>query len=345
MTIAACILLGACSGGRKNAPFIKSVYVTTPVKQETEITKNYSGIIEEAHCINLGFKTAGQLSRLWVKEGDYVRQGQLLAELDTVDYQLAVEALQIQYDQLKDEMGRTAQLFRERSISANDYEKAIAGLEQLAIQLEANKNKLTYTKLYAPTNGYVNKINFSPAEMVDAGTGVFELLDVSQLEVSLDIPASLYMQRDRFTGFECQTTCEDIYSMRLLSLTPKADSYQLYRMRLGFKEKTGNHLTAGMNAEITIHLSATDTLRTGHALPLSAIFLDHGDTYVWIVSADSTATKRHVTLHRTTSKAQAIVSGVSGNDQVIRAGIRNLQEGEKIHVIASPSETNVGGLL
>ena len=151
MTIAACILLGACSGGRKNAPFIKSVYVTTPVKQETEITKNYSGIIEEAHCINLGFKTAGQLSRLWVKEGDYVRQGQLLAELDSVDYQLAVEALQIQYDQLKDEMGRTAQLFRERSISANDYEKATAGLEQLAVQLEANKNKLAYTKLYAPS--------------------------------------------------------------------------------------------------------------------------------------------------------------------------------------------------
>ena len=215
----------------------------------------------------------------------------------------------------------------------------------MAVQLEANKNKLAYTKLYAPTNGYVNQINFSPAEMVDAGTGVFELLDVSQLEVSLDIPASLYMQRDRFTGFECQTTCGDIYSMRLLSLTPKADSYQLYRMRLGFKEKTGNHLTTGMNAEITIHLSATDTLRTGHALPLSAIFLDHGDTYVWIVSADSTATKRHVTLHHTTSKAQAIVSGVSGNDQVIRAGIRNLQEGEKIQVIASPSETNVGGLL
>ena len=131
---------------------------------------NRPGIVREAHTISLGFKTAGQIERICVKEGDYVRRGQLLAELDNADYRLGVEALQIQYDQLEDEVGRTKQLFDRKSISANDYEKAVAGLRQLGVQLQVNKNKLDYTKLYAPTDGYVQSVNFSPAEMVDAGS-------------------------------------------------------------------------------------------------------------------------------------------------------------------------------
>ena len=146
---------------------------------ETTHVINHSGIVREAHTISLGFKTAGQIERIHVREGDYVRQGQLLAELDDADYRLGVEALQIQYDQLEDEVERTKRLFDQKSVSVNDYEKAVAGLRQLGVQLQVNKNKLDYTKLYAPIDGYVQSVNFSPAEMVDAGTALFTLLDMS----------------------------------------------------------------------------------------------------------------------------------------------------------------------
>ena len=52
--------------------------------------KCYPGIVREAHTIGLGFKTAGQIERICVKEGDYVRRGQLLAELDAADFRLGV---------------------------------------------------------------------------------------------------------------------------------------------------------------------------------------------------------------------------------------------------------------
>lgn len=63
----------------------------------------------------------------------------MLAELDDEDYKLGVEALQIQYNQLKDEVARTRKLFEQKSVSANDYEKASAGLRQLGVQLQVNK--------------------------------------------------------------------------------------------------------------------------------------------------------------------------------------------------------------
>lgn len=85
--------------------------------------QNFSGVVQESHNIGLGFKTAGQIEKIYVKEGDYVKKGQLIAQLDHTDYQLGVQALEIQCKQLEDEVKRTEALYRSKSISINDYEK------------------------------------------------------------------------------------------------------------------------------------------------------------------------------------------------------------------------------
>ena len=157
-TLLICILC-SCGKTQKSSLPVHSVEVTCPSPSCKTVTKSYSGIVREAHEISLGFKTAGQIKYIHVKEGDRVRKGELLAELDDADYKLGVDALQIQYDQLKDEVARTGKLFEQKSVSANDYEKATAGLKQLGIQLQVNKNKLEYTKLYSPTDGYIQTVN------------------------------------------------------------------------------------------------------------------------------------------------------------------------------------------
>lgn len=153
-------MLSSCSRPNQSSLPIHSVQVVNPVPSSNTTTQRYSGIIREAHEISLGFKTAGQIKCIYVKEGDQVKKGELLAELDNADYLLGVEALQIQYDQLKSEVARTRKLFDQKSVSANDYEKASAGLKQLGVQLQVNKNKLKYTKLYSPTDGYIQSVQF-----------------------------------------------------------------------------------------------------------------------------------------------------------------------------------------
>ncbi len=61
---------------------------------------------------NAAFKTAGQIAQINVKEGEYVREGQLIASLDDADYKLGVEALQIQHDQVSDEVSRVRELYK-----------------------------------------------------------------------------------------------------------------------------------------------------------------------------------------------------------------------------------------
>lgn len=346
MMIVVAGVFASCGDAPQGGSTVHSVMVTTPEAMEGTVVKNYSGIVREAHTINLGFKTPGQIERILVAEGDYVHKGQLLAELDDADYRLGVEALQIQYDQLKDEVGRTEHLYRQKSISANDYEKATAGLRQLGVQLQANKNKLNYTKLYAPTDGYIQAVNFSPAEMVDAGTALFTLLDVSRMEVVADIPVAEYQQRDRFTRYFSRVAgSASELPMQLLSLTPKADGNQLYQLRLAFVGQPDKQLTAGMNVEVGIVMADT-TATTGVVVPLCAVFRDGDTSCVWVLGADSTLVKQQVVLDGSDSRGRAVIrEGLTGSEQIVRAGVNALQEGEKVRVIERASKTNVGGLL
>lgn len=340
-------LAGGCTR-QQAGTFTHTVMLTQPVRLGAENVKQFSGVVQERHDIALGFKTAGQIEEIAVKEGDYVKQGQLIARLDDADYRLGVEALEIQCRQLEDEVSRTEQLFRSKSVSANDYEKAQAGLKQLKIQLQANRNKLAYTALYAPTDGYVQSVNFSPAEMVDAGTPVVNLIDVHRLEVVAELPADIYLQRARFGRIACRPPFDGTgdLPMQLVSITPKADGNQLYRMKLAFESMPDVRLSAGMNIGVSLCIGGSDTTAQTFTLPLHALSQQEGKTYVWVLQSDSTVSRRSVVCSGMDGTGAAVItSGLEGSEQVVKAGVDALQEGEKVRVVETESETNVGGLV
>ena len=286
----------------------------------------------------------GRLRKAWPTDS-YARR-QLIATLDNADYKLGVDALQAQYDQLANETKRLGILYKDKSIPANDYEKALAGLKQVRIQLQANKNKLSYTRLYAPTAGYVDKVNFDEAEMVDAGTPVITLLDTIGKEVEADIPADLYLDNENIISVACRHPYGGgPLPMRITSITPKADGNQLYRMRATFRSIPSG-VTAGMNIETIITIADKDTTGTEFTLPLHSIFNDNGKDYVWTVETDTTVHKTAVTLAGMDSDGNAIVSaGLSGNEIVVKAGVEYLQDNDKVKIVNRTSETNIGNIL
>lgn len=341
------LLLAACSTN-KEEKFVRSVKLVQPIALGNVSHKSLSGMVKEAREISLGFKTGGQIEKILVKEGDFVRQGQTIAVLDQKDYQLGVDAYQIQYDQMKEEVERMRQLYEAKSLSGNDYEKAVAGLKQIKVQLDINKNKLDYTTLVAPVSGYIQSVNYEKAEMVQAGSPIVNLLDVARIEVDVDIPASLYMQREKFSGFTCSSSLEPAvrYPLTLISINQKASSTQLYKMVLSLPNSEASKLTAGMNVAVDIALTEGGTDSHGFTLPINSIFNEDGKNYVWVLGNDSTVNKREVTLEGMNSAGKAIITnGIQNGDQVIKAGVHSLTEKEKVHVLPESDKTNVGGLF
>lgn len=341
------VLLAACNTN-KEEKFVRSVKLVQPVALGNVSYKSLSGTVKESREISLGFKTGGQIDKILVKEGDFVRQGQTIAMLDQEDYQLGVDAYQIQYDQMKNEVERMKQLYEAKSLNGNDYEKAVAGLEQLRVQLQINKNKLEYTTLKAPVSGYIQTVNYEKAEMVQAGSPIVNLLDVSKIEVEVDIPASLYMQQDKFSGFSCASSLSPNVShpLTLISINQKASSTQLYKMLLSLTDNHSTKLTAGMNVVVNISLTDAQPNTTGFTLPVNSIFSEQEKSYVWVLGNDSTVSRREIKLQGIDTTGKAIITeGIQGNEQIIKAGVHSLTENEKVHVLPESDKTNVGGLF
>lgn len=346
IAIAGIILVCSCGNKDADKQQLRFVEATTPVEINDSTSKTFSGIAKEAQQINLAFKIAGQIKQIHVSEGQKVKEGQLLASLDDADYKLEKDAIEIQYKQVSDEVARTKQLYEQKSVSRNDYEKAVAGLQQLAIQLQGYKNKLDYTRLYAPTDGYIQNVNFDVDEMVNAGTNVFGLINDSHLEIELDIPASVKMTDMSATRYYCRSAfTEGEIPVRLLSIVPKADGNQLYRARFTMPKVNGKEITAGMNVEV-IFKSARKDKDSMMEIPVSSVMNDDNGCYVWQIMPDSTLSRRDVEIGSIDSKGMTrVISGLEGDETIVKSGGSALQANEKVRILPEPSETNIGGLL
>ncbi len=344
------LLLCLCVGCKNNtndqdSTTVKNVKTVFPVVISSVNVRTFPGVVKVANEINLGFKTPGQISRVLVKEGDYVREGDLIAELDKKDYMLQLEGSQIQYDQLKTEVERLAILYEKENIPGNDYEKALAGLQALEVQLKANKNIVEYTTLRAPVSGYIQSVNFVKSEMVNAGTPVVTFIDISSVKVEIELPASLFLRQEEFVNYSCRTNLvpDKNIPLKFVGINKKSNSRQLYKMNLS-PESSQSGLAPGMNVEVTITMNGELDSEV-YTLP-SKVVLKKGDTsYVWCVE-DNIAKRKEVTTGGVDNSGRIIIlSGISAEDEIIEAGLRVIKEGDKVHIIPEPAETNIGGLL
>lgn len=339
----------SCKGSadREKEAVVHNVFLVEPRNADGASVREFAGRVEEAKSVSAAFKTAGQIEKIYVKEGDRVRRGQLLAVLDSADYVLGVNQLRIQNTQIAAETARHAKLHASGGMSDNDFEKATAGAKQLAYQLALNEKKIEYCRLTAPTDGVVTSVNFERGEMVDAGTPVIDLMDNTHLEVVVDLPVSEYLRRGEFAGFTGRSPQLPgrSFPLQMLSLTPRADNNQLYQLKLNVAGN-GATLTPGMNVAVAIATGGNGN--GGVAVPSSAVFDNGGKAAVFVYNpADSTITATPVTITGTGNAdgTLTVTSGLDASQSIVRAGVHHLRDGEKVNVIAPASTTNAGNLL
>lgn len=324
---------------KNNSP-IRNVILTEVESAGNTNSQTYSGVVEEGKSVTAAFMTGGKLQDLKAKEGERVRKGELLATLDATDYKIGVNQLQLQYDQMVSEKKRMDEMYARHNIAPNDYEKFEAGFEQLKLQLEMAKNKLGYTNLYSPSDGFISYRYMQPGELVDAGTPIYKITDDSSLEVSVDLPLSIYLNRNdiSYTFGSTPNVPEEI-PLKIDSFTPDADNNQLYHMKLSVASSYKKDLTPGMNISVTIGMKNEIT---GEALiPSRAIFKENGEMFVWLFNPqDSVIKKTPVKVIGQPSGGNSMVTGLTGKESIVTTGVKQLKEGEKVNVVTNPLRGN-----
>ncbi len=345
--LAATIGCLSCNGSPRkvvDAPRKVKCHTATLVNQSF-VSSSFAGRVVAASDLNLGFRVAGIIEDIVVKEGAMVRKGEVIALLDSRDYELQLAATQAEYDAIKAEVDRVVELYAEQSVSANDYDKATNGLRAITTKLEAHKNSLADCKLRAPIDCYLIKANFGKGEAVAAGTPIVSIISTGAPQIIVDIPADSYLKREQMANATAvvEHLNQREFKLSIRSISPKGNLNQLYRVTFDVeRNKEGNYPAVGMSATVNMNFYS-DTMSLVE-VPLSAIAERNGSSLVWVVK-DGVVSAREVLVIKTMSNGMAFVrGGISGGDMVVEAGINTLAEGDSVVSIDAPSKSNVGDL-
>lgn len=333
-----------CGGQSRSTQPITRVKCDTVRVATLSDNLQFPARVKAAEEVNMAFKVSGSLKQVFVQEGKYVRQGELLAQIDPRDYELQLQAAEAEWQGIKAEAERIMALYADSVTTASDYDKARYGLQQITAKKNNAKNQLADTKLYAPFNGYVKRRLFDPPTVVGAGMPVVTLHSSSMPEIEIFIPSSVYHRRSDITTFEAKFDfMEEAVPLRLISISSDVNSNQLYTVRLALPAAMKERPSIGMLAMVDVAFSAVADNQV--AIPSSAIFHDNDSDYVWIVVGDKIA-KRAVKVARLhTNGSATILSGLRVGEIVVTAGAHHLREGQSVKPLPRTSKTNTGGLL
>lgn len=315
--------------------------------QDGELSVTYPGKISAASNVKLAFRVAGPIKAMKVNSGQYVKKGQLLAEIDPRDYLIQFNATQAEYNQIKGESDRVIELYRLGSVSVNEYDKAVAAKKRVTALYQAHRNALNDTRLLAPFDGYIQNRYFEAPEIVNQGTPVVSMIDNDYYEVNIDIPSSDFIRREDFVSYQAVTDVypDRILPLELLDITQGANYNQLFNVRFRVRRDSFPWLASGMSVSVTIDFKPSAGEMS--TVPISALIQRAGKSYVWLFNPqDSVITRTPVQVQQIMKDGTAIIrSELKRGQTVISAGVNDLKAGEKVRLLPPVSPSNVGGLL
>lgn len=163
----------------------KEVVVDNPGQKEVSISVEETGRVEAKYSVDVIARVPGFLIKKFFKEGDFVKKGQVIFQIDPKEYQLQVNnslATVNQYNALytnaQQELNRANALVKEDLISRSDVDSSLAVrnqnkalLDSARQQLELARVNLSYTNIKSPIDGRIGKVNITEGNYVTATSG------------------------------------------------------------------------------------------------------------------------------------------------------------------------------
>jgi len=340
--------------------------------QAASTVLNASGYVTARRQATVSSKFTGKVIEVLIEEGMEVEKDQVLARLDdsnvATSYALAEAQLKSAKTSLKETQAllnearaifrRTQNLLDRQLASEAEMDRARAGSESLAAQLERKqadvqvaekqldvyRQQLEDTIIRAPFAGVVVAKNAQPGEMispVSAGggftrTGIGTIVDMSSLEIEIDVNEA-YINRVK-AGQKTIATL-DAYPdwsipCHVIAIIPTADRQRAtVEVRVGF-DALDSRILPDMGAKVAFQEGreqgeAAGAGRAGVVVPQTAVSESGGKSFVLLV-VDNTVERRAVATAGERGKDMLVTSGISGGDKVIINAPSGLQDGARV---------------
>lgn len=307
-----------------------------------ERTRQFPAVVEAAEAAQLAFRVAGELTKLPAQPGRDVAQGDLIAKLDATDYQLVVDEAKARYDLAASQFARSEKLVKDGLMSQAQYDEIKANLDVSRANLDTARANLGYTELRAPFAGSIARLYVENYENVQPQQQIATLQLSDAIDISIRVPENLFARVQR----RSEATVDVIfdaspgqrYKAQLKEWDTSADpATNTYKVVFTMPKPMDLNALPGMSATVEVDtralLAATERLIV---IPAQAVFSPLGQEqgeqrFVWVYDPQSQQVEqREVTVGEITNHGIEILSGLSVDEQIVVAGVHQLEPGQRV---------------
>lgn len=344
-----------------------TVSVSPVLKGALPVLVRAVGNVTPYNTVTVVPQVEGRLLRVHFREGDRVKAGDLLAELDAraLEASLAeARATQAQNQaELKNaqaDLARYQRLFRQDSVARQQLDTQQALVRQLQARSAADQAKvdsarvqLGYTKIHAPVSGRLGLIKTNVGAMIGPSTtdGLVSIVQADPISVVFGVPEvqlqslrDAMAQQDMSGGLEVQawdrTESRLLATGRLTTLDNQIDTTTgALRVRARF-DNPGEQLFPNQFVNVRLTLQ---TLPGALSVPVDVVQFGNQGNYVYVVR-DGKAHIQTVKLGASASDRVQVVDGLQAGEQVVLEGMDSLRDGSRVKIVA-PVEGDPDALL
>lgn len=353
--VAMALAVGGCdSAGRepakRDAEAAPVPVMVAPVRYEDcGRTRSFAATIRPAIESDLGFRVNGKVARRLVRNGDRVRIGQPLLELDSDDLRLQreqaeaeVKAATTSLSQVEADERRAIELQGNGWAANTTVERARAAAQEARSRLiraqrglDLAVHSLDYATLAADADGVITATPVEPGQVIASGQPAVRLARLAELEAQAALPED-YVEpaRQAAASLTLWSLPERVYAVRLRELALAAEpATRTYAARFSIADPD-DAVRIGMSATLMLRQQGGRRLAR---LPLTALFNHGRGPSVWVVDADGKLAERAVVIDRYDSRFVLIISGVTEGDSVVALGVEKLDAGLTVRAVSSQS--------
>ena len=325
-------LMSSCAGNKTNEEVTVAVVRTPKVSVMTVAKENvpqiatYSSNVQANIVNNITPQTAGRIQKLNVEIGDFVKEGQILAEMDKA--QLDQAYLKLKNDEA--ELARVKALKEEGGISQSDFDAL-----ELAFKVSKTsyENLLENTVLRAPVNGVVTARNYDRGDMYAMSAPVYTIQQITPVKILVAISEMDYtkVKKGDKVSIEADALPGQRFEGSVVRLYPVIDPAS-HTFTAEVQVKNENRiLRPGMYARVTVNMGDNHSF----LVPDTAVMKQQGSGVrtIFVMHEDNSVSPKVVTLGRHFDGKYEIISGLEDGDIIVVKGNSSLKAGDKVEVI------------
>jgi membrane fusion protein (multidrug efflux system) len=288
------------------------------------------GETEAWQDVRVGADTGGRVEWIGPKEGDFVKQGELIAKIDVSSLKAALDKAEAALKLAEDLYERRRKLFERKIINQEELEKVLT--EQALAKASSRQAQIEYERGFtkAPISGGVNYLFVDEGEFVDRGKPVVDLVNVDKIKINVNVPE--LDVRFLKTGQKTIVRVDAFPDREMLGLIDfvayKADpATKTFHVKV-LVDNPSHDIRPGMIARVAfLRRIIPDAL----SAPLFAL-VDKAGERLLFVEKEGVAHARSVTIGIIEGDRVQIATGLNPGDRLIVTGQKEVEEGMKVQV-------------